>query len=125
MKNKKLYFLFLFLSILFAGCNGEAEIEKWPEIGNYYDSSKPIAFEAMAPDWGRINDSFIIKGNFPVDTTGKVKVFFADKEAVIVNNNGNELYGLIPTARQPVLSLNRPWTRDAVMWLLCWWQTVR
>ena len=96
MKNKKLYFLFLFLSILFAGCNGEAEIEKWPEIGNYYDSSKPIAFEAMAPDWGRINDSFIIKGNFPVDTTGKVKVFFADKEAVIVNNNGNELYGLIP-----------------------------
>ena len=50
----------------------------------------------MSPDWGRINDSFIIKGNFPVDTTGKVKVFFADKEAVIVNNNGNELYGLIP-----------------------------
>ena len=30
-----------------------------------------------------------------------------------------------PTARQPVLSLNRRWTRDAVMWLLCWWQTVR
>ena len=96
MRNTKLYFVFLFLSILFVGCNGEERIEKWPEIGNYYDSSKPIAFEAMAPDWGRINDSFIIKGNFPVDTTRKVKVFFADKEAVIVNNNGNELYGLIP-----------------------------
>ena len=95
MKNKKLYFLFLFLSILFAGCNGEAEIEKWPEIGNYYDSSKPVAFEAMAPDWGRINESFVIKGNFPIDTA-LVKVYFADKEAVIVNNDGRELYGLVP-----------------------------
>ena len=96
MKNNKLYLVFLFLSILFANCNGEEVIEKWPEIGNYYDSSKPIELKSMSPDWGRINDSFIIKGNFPVDTTGKVKVFFADKEAVIVNNNGNELYGLIP-----------------------------
>ena len=96
MKNNKLYLVFLFLSILFASCNGEEVIEKWPEIGNYYDSSKPIELKSMSPDWGRINDSFIIKGNFPVDTTGKVKVFFADKEAVIVNNNGNELYGLIP-----------------------------
>ena len=31
MKNKKLYFLFLFLSLLFSACNGEVEIEKWPE----------------------------------------------------------------------------------------------
>lgn len=96
MKNNKLYLVFLFLSILFANCNGEEVIEKWPEIGNYYDSSKPVELKSMSPDWGRINDSFIIKGNFPVDTTGKVKVFFADKEAVIVNNNGRELYGLIP-----------------------------
>ena len=44
MKNNKLYFVFLFLSILFASCNGEEVIEKWPEIGNYYDSSKPIEF---------------------------------------------------------------------------------
>ena len=102
MKNNKLYFVFLFLSILFASCNGEEVIEKWPEIGNYYDSSKPIELKSMSPDWGRINDSFIIKGNFPVDTTGKVKVFFADKEAVIVNNNGNELYGLI--RRCPVIT---------------------
>lgn len=103
MKNNKLYFVFLFLSILFASCNGEEVIEKWPEIGNYYDSSKPIELKSMSPDWGRINDSFIIKGNFPVDTTGKVKVFFADKEAVIVNNNGNELYGLSPS-RCPVIT---------------------
>ena len=95
MENNKLYFVFLFLSILFVGCNGDERIEKWPEIGNYYDSSKPVAFEAMAPDWGRINESFVIKGNFPIDTA-QVKVYFADKEAIIVNNNGRELYGLVP-----------------------------
>lgn len=95
MKSNKLYFVFLFLSLLFAGCNGEEVIEKWPEIGNYYNSGKPIAFESMSPDWGRINESFIIRGNFPIDTA-QVKVYFADKEAVIVNNNGRELYGLVP-----------------------------
>lgn len=84
IEDNKLYFVFLFLSILFVGCNGEEKIEKWPEIGNYYDSSKPIAFEAMAPNWGRINESFVIKGNFPLDTK-LVKVYFADKEAVIIN----------------------------------------
>lgn len=95
MKNKKLYFLFLFLSLLFSACNGEVEIEKWPEKGNYYDPGKGIAFEAMAPDWGRINESFIIKGNFPTDCE-KIKVYFADKEAVLISSDGHELFGLIP-----------------------------
>lgn len=95
MKNNKLYFLFLFLSLLFSACNGEEEIEKWPEKGNYYDPSKSVAFESLTPDWGRINESFIIKGNFPNDCE-KIKVYFGDKEAVLVNCDGRELYGLIP-----------------------------
>lgn len=95
MKNNKLYFIFLFLSLILSACNGEKEIEKWPEKGNYYDSSKSIAFESLTPDWGRINESFIIKGNFPTDYK-KIKVYFADKEAVLVNCDGRELFGLIP-----------------------------
>lgn len=95
MKNNKLYFVFLFLSIIFSACNGEKEIEKWPEKGNYYDPNKAVAFESLTPDWGRINESFIIKGNFPTDCT-KIKVYFADKEAVIINCDGHELFGLIP-----------------------------
>lgn len=95
MKNKKKYFLFLFLSVLFSACNSEEEIEKWPGKGNYYDPNKAIAFESLAPDWGRINEDFIIKGNFPTDCE-KIKVYFGDKEAALISSDGRELYGLIP-----------------------------
>lgn len=95
MKTNKLNFLFLLLCLLFPACNSEEEIEKWPEKGDLYDSKKAIAFDAMTPDWGRINDSFIIKGNFPNDVS-EIKVFFGDKEAVLVNCDGRELFGLIP-----------------------------
>lgn len=65
MKNK-LYLIFLFLSLLFAACNSEEVIEKWSEKGNYYDPGKSITFEALTPDWGRINEAFVIKGHFPM-----------------------------------------------------------
>ena len=57
--------------------------------------ANPLLLKRWHPDWGRINESFVIKGNFPIDTA-LVKVYFADKEAVIVNNDGRELYGLVP-----------------------------
>ncbi len=65
------------------------------EKGNYYDPTKPIAIESMTPDWGRINQSFVITGNFPLDLE-KIKVYFADREAVLVNSDGRDLYGLVP-----------------------------
>lgn len=95
MKSNKLYFIFIFLSFLYSACNDQEVIEKWPKTGNYYDSSKPIAFESMIPSWGRINESFVIKGNFPTDCE-QIKVYFADKEAVLINSDGHELYGLVP-----------------------------
>ena len=49
----------------------------------------------MTPDWGRINQSFVITGNFPLDLE-KIKVYFADREAVLVNSDGRDLYGLVP-----------------------------
>lgn len=94
MKNK-LYLIFLFLSLLFAACNSEEVIEKWPEKGNYYDPGKSITFEALTPDWGRINEAFVIKGHFP-NAHEQIKVYFGDKEAVLLDSDGRELYGLIP-----------------------------
>lgn len=84
----------MLLCLLFSACANE-DIEKWPEKGNYYDSGKPVAFESMSPNWGRINDNFVIKGNFPSDTS-HIKVFFGDKEAVMLSSDGREAYGLIP-----------------------------
>lgn len=94
MKNK-LYLIFLFLSLLFAACNSEEVIEKWSEKGNYYDPGKSITFEALTPDWGRINEAFVIKGHFP-NAHELIKVYFGDKEAVLLDSDGRELYGLIP-----------------------------
>ncbi len=85
-------------SLMISSCNGKAEIEKWPEMGNHYDPNKPIAFESMSPDWGRINQNFVITGNFPLDLS-KIKVYFGDREAVLVNCDGRDLYGLVP--KQP------------------------
>lgn len=90
-----MYSFYLFLSLMFCACNSEEVIQKWPEKGNYYDPAKPVLFESMTPDWGRINETFVIKGNFPLDYE-KIKVFFDDREAVLINCDGRELIGLIP-----------------------------
>lgn len=94
MKKKNLIFIFLF-SLIFYCCNDKEEIEKIPEIGNYYDSSKPVSFESMSPSWGRIDQTFVIKGNFPKDTA-LIKVYFDTKRAVVINSDGRELFGMVP-----------------------------
>ncbi|MFQ7113022.1 IPT/TIG domain-containing protein [Hallella bergensis] len=89
-----LWFPIFLMSLLFTACVNE-DIEKWPEKGDFYDSSKPISFDAMTPDWGRINDSFVITGNFPSDTS-KIRIFFGDKRAVVISSDGHQAYGLVP-----------------------------
>lgn len=96
--NAILFCVSVLFSLMITSCNGKEEIEKWPEKGNYYDPSKPIAMESMSPNWGRINNDFVITGNFPLDLS-KIKVFFGDVEAVLVNCDGRDLYGLVP--KQP------------------------
>ncbi|MBK5720341.1 IPT/TIG domain-containing protein [Dysgonomonas sp. Marseille-P4677] len=94
MKKKYLIFAFL-ISLIFYACSGKEEIEKIPEVGDYYEPNKPIAFEAMFPSWGRIDQTFVIKGNFPKDTA-QIKVYFDKKRAVVINCDGRELYGMVP-----------------------------
>ncbi|WP_036878009.1 IPT/TIG domain-containing protein [Xylanibacter oryzae] len=94
MKKNNFSVLFILMCLLFSACANE-DIKKWPEKGNFYDPSKPVSFDSMIPDWGRINDAFIIKGNFPTDTS-QIKVFFGDKKAVLVSSDGREAFGLVP-----------------------------
>lgn len=92
---KKVFIFYFLISLVLYACNGKEEIEKIPEIGDYYDPNKPIAFETMSPSWGRIDQTFVIKGNFPKDTA-QIKVYFNEKRAVIVNSDGRELFGIVP-----------------------------
>lgn len=55
--NAILFCVSVLFSLMITSCNGKEEIEKWPEKGNYYDPSKPIAMESMSPNWGRINNN--------------------------------------------------------------------
>ena len=91
---KKSIFVFL-VSLLFFACNSKEEIEKWPDTGSYYDPGKPITFDEILPLWGRIDQTFVIKGNFPEDIS-KIKVYFEDKKAILISSDGNSVVGVVP-----------------------------
>lgn len=113
MKNKHLIFIFL-ISLIFYACNGKEEIEKIPEIGDYYDPNKPISFEEISPLHGKIDQTFVIRGNFPKDTS-QIKVYFNKKRAVIVNCDGRELFGLVPKQMPGYNSLSLVVGKDSIV----------
>lgn len=67
--------------------------------GTPRDPSKPIQLEKFYPDSGGIATKVIIKGsNFGTDIE-KIKVYYNEKRAAIVQSNGNLIY--VVTPRQP------------------------
>lgn len=93
---KKTHFILIcVISLFFLSCNSKEEIKKWPDVGDLYDSSKPISLDALLPNWGVIDQTFVIKGNFPRDTS-KIEVFFADRKSVVLNCDGNTIVGMVP-----------------------------
>ena len=91
-------FSVLFTLLHLTSCNQEVVIEKFPEIINKYDSSKPITVDEILPKRGIIDQTFIINGNFPGDISS-IKVYFADKKAVLTAADGISITGLVP--KQP------------------------
>lgn len=94
-----IYFLSI-LTLLFTAvaCNQEAVIEKFPEVINKYDPSKPTIVSEILPARGVIDQTFIINGNFPGNISN-IKVYFADKKAVLTATDGISITGLVP--KQP------------------------
>lgn len=98
MKFKVHFLSILSLLLLIAACSKEAVIEKTPEIINKYDRSKPIAVDEILPVRGIIDQTFIINGNFPGELSD-IRVYFADKRAVLTATDGISVTGLVP--KQP------------------------
>ncbi|WP_321480027.1 hypothetical protein [uncultured Bacteroides sp.] len=92
--KKNLFYVFL-ISLFFFACNGNEEIKKTLETGDYYVPSKPVSVTELLPSWGQIDQDFIVRGNFPKDTA-QIKVYFGTRRAVILGCDGYELYGMIP-----------------------------
>ena len=64
-----------------------------------YDPSLPVTIENFSPDSGRIRTQFIIEGNNFGNDASKVKVWFNEKEALVLNVVNNAIYTIVP--KQP------------------------
>lgn len=66
------------------------------EKGGGYDPNAPVKVTNITPDSGGIAKPVVITGeNFGTDKT-KVKVFFDDKEAMVINTLNEHLYAVVP-----------------------------
>lgn len=97
---KKNYFIlcYAFLAFLFAACEGDDAIEKFPQVNNKYDPEKPVSLDLILPTYGVIDQTFMLKGNFPGELAD-MKVYFENKPAVLFATDGKSISGLVP--KQP------------------------
>ncbi len=98
MKIKPVNLLYqFFVSLLFIVATSSCESNEASKSGRIpYDPKKPVKISSFAPDSGGIATKVIIKGdNFGTDVS-KVKVFFNDKEAGVVESIGNMIYCVAP-----------------------------
>ncbi len=93
MKSKLLLLFSFFL--LFFSCGDKNEIVIFPEIENKYDPSKPLLVERIMPDYGGIDQTFVLTGNFKGELDD-MKVYFGNKLAILVATDGQSIMGVVP-----------------------------
>lgn len=84
--------------LFFAACSNSEDIKKFPDLEDMYNPSQPKAVNSMSPLVGRVDDNFVLEGNFGRDIT-KMKVYFGERKAVLLKTNGQTLHGIVP--KQP------------------------
>lgn len=94
MKKKYLIFSVLFFLSLVA-CNSSDVITKWTVVENEYDPSLGTKMDSIVPNYGIIDQTFILNGNFP-GSISDMKVYFGKKKAVLLSTNGKCIVGLVP-----------------------------
>ncbi len=87
---KTLFGVFGFLLFAF-GCSSSSKNGTPP-----YNAQKPIQISEFLPDSGGIRTKFIIKGDNFGNDKEKIKVFFNNKEALVLAVNQNVIYTLVP-----------------------------
>lgn len=93
MKTKVPFFILaLLLPWLWNACSDD-------ETTSNYDPALPVEITGFVPDTGGYRTDFIIEGNNFGTDLSKIKVFFNDKEALLMNSKGNVIYCMVP--KQP------------------------
>jgi hypothetical protein len=88
-------FFILLCTFLVAACSDNQEIVKFPTVENKYDPSLPILADKIKPDYGGIDETFVIEGNFKGDIS-EMKVYFGNKRAILVATDGRSIVGVVP-----------------------------
>lgn len=94
--KKKILIPFCFL--FFMACSNSEVIQKFPDLEDKYDPSKPKEVTSMSPLVGRVDNNFVLEGNFGNDIS-KMRVYFGERKAVLLKTNGQTLHGMVP--KQP------------------------
>lgn len=97
MGNLKKTYLFYGMALLL--CAGWLFSCSDEETSTSYDPSLPVTIENFSPDSGRIRTQFIIEGSNFGNDASKVKVWFNEKEALVLNVVNNAIYTIVP--KQP------------------------
>ena len=98
-ERNRLFYVAIALSLGAFACNsGPEAIDKIPTSPDRYDPSKPTTVTRVIPDYGIIDDNFIVEGNFPGGLED-MKVYFGTREAVLLSTDGKSIVGLVP--KQP------------------------
>lgn len=95
--NKTLILL-VCIPLLFMGCDGNNNGQP-NQYDIPYDPAKPILVEGIGPEKGGLGTKVIVSGSNFGNNKEKVKLFFNDKEALIINVQDNAIYALVP--KQP------------------------
>lgn len=94
-KNK---FLIPLCFLFFVACSSSEEIKKFPDLEDKYDPTQPKEVTSMSPVVGRVDDNFVLEGNFGRDIS-EMEVYFGERKAVLLKTNGQTLHGIVP--KQP------------------------
>ena len=94
MKRKKQISIICFIAVmgfLFSSCE-----EKTEKYGTEYDSSKPVQITDIEPVAGGLATKVFISGsNFGTDKS-KIKVYFGETPATVINSSGEMIYVFSP-----------------------------
>lgn len=91
-KNHLIFTLILVVVYAFCACSDEAK-----DPGTIpFDPSKPVQVTEIGPKEGGIGTRVVVSGSNFGNDKSKVKLFFNEKEALVMNVNNNRIYAMVP-----------------------------
>lgn len=96
MKKQTFFYLFLLLLPLFSACSSEDSENNYDKP---YNPQQPLIVSSIGPEKGGLGTRVVVSGSNFGNDPSKVKLFFNEKEALILKLQNNAIYAMVP--KQP------------------------